>query len=146
MQNVKGSFSGRANWQTVIPQDDLQNHEIGIVEIAGLQKSSDAHWNDARVTYWGLGETISGNGTQKGHFINRHTDGSTDRGTFECQIVTTGKNTILEGTYTITGGTARFNGVTGNGTFHTRVVSPTQVETNWEGTYELVEAKHGAGR
>ena len=86
MQQIKGSFSGRASWQTSILQNETPRHEMMIVEIDGVQKSNDAHWNNSRITYWGIGEMISGNGTQRGYFINRHTDGSTDRGTFDAEI------------------------------------------------------------
>jgi hypothetical protein len=146
MQQIKGSFSGRANWQTTIPQNETPKHDVTIVQINGLQKSSDAHWNDSKITYWGIGETISGNGTQRGYFINKHTDGGTDRGTFEAQVTTTGSNTTLEGTFTFTGGTGKFNGMSGNGKFRSRLTSPTEVQCTWEGAYELAQTGRGAGR
>lgn len=146
MPKLSGSFSGRANWQTTVPQNDIPGHELSIVEISGLQRSTDAQWADARVTYWGLGELISGNGTQRGYFIDEHTDGATDRGTFEAQIATSGGETVLEGTFTFTGGTGKFNGLTGGGTFRSRMTSPVELETTWDGAYELAEARRGAGR
>lgn len=146
MQQIKGSFSGRANWQTTILQNETPRHELMIAQIGGVQKSSDALWNDSRITYWGIGETISGNGTQRGYFINKHTDGATDRGTFEAQVTTTGSHTTLEGTFTFAGGTGRFNGMSGGGKFRSRLTSPTEVECTWEGAYELAQTGRGAGR
>jgi hypothetical protein len=146
MQQMRGSFSAHVSWQTTIPQNETPKHDVTIVQIAGVQKSSDALWNSARIAYWGLGETISGNGTQRGYFIDRHADGSMDRGTFEAQVTTTGNDMTLQGTFTFSGGTGKFNGLTGGGTFRTRMTSPTELECTWEGAYQLAETGRGAGR
>ena len=146
MQQIKGSFSGRVSWAKSIPQNETPKHEVSIVEIEGPQKSSDALWNGARITYWGVGETISGNGTQRGYFIDRHADGTIDRGIFEAQVTTSGSGMTLQGTFTFTGGTGQFNGLTGGGKFRTRMTSPTELECTWEGAYQLAETGRGAGR
>jgi len=145
MSKMSGSFNARANWLTTIPQRDVAGHEVSMAEIAGTQRSDDPHWNNASVTYWGVGDTISGNGTQRGCYVNQHADGDTDRGTFEARVTTTGNKTSLEGTWTMTGGTGKFNGATGGGTFRSQVLSPTQVECKWEGEYQAAEARRGAG-
>jgi hypothetical protein len=75
------------------------------VEISGPQTTSDPLWNGATVSYWGMADLVSGNGTQRGYFINQHANGDTDRGTFECAITTTGDAVTLEGTWKFSGGT-----------------------------------------
>jgi len=105
---------------------------VTIVQINGLRKSSDAHWNDSRIAYWGIGETISGNGTQRGYFINKHTDGGTDRRTFDAHLTTAGSNTTLEGTFAFTGGTGKFNGRTGARRKSGRPAPPLWVEHDLE--------------
>lgn len=145
MPKMSGSFNGRANWLTTIPQRDVAGHEVNLVEIAGKQKSEDPHWNNANVTYWGVGDVIAGNGTQRGCYSNQHADGDYDRGTFEARVTTTGGQPVMEGTFTITSGTGKFNGVTGGGTFRSRLISATEVECTWNGEYQTVEAKRGAG-
>jgi hypothetical protein len=146
MPKLAGSFSARVNWQTIIPQKDMSGHEVHIMEIGGLQKSPDPLWNNARVSYWGISDMVEGNGTQHGYFINDHTDGSTDRGSFEARVAKTGSHITLEGTFRITAGTGKLTGITGNGTFQSRMVSTTEIETTWEGAYEVAEVKRGAGR
>jgi hypothetical protein len=36
-----------------------------------------------------------------------------------------------------TGGTGTFSGITGGGTYKGRITSPTEVQVNWDGTYQL---------
>jgi hypothetical protein len=43
----------------------------------------------------------------------------------------------MEGTYKNIGGTGRLAGISGGGTYKGRITSPTEVETSWEGNYQL---------
>jgi hypothetical protein len=146
MTKISGSFKGKATWLTTIPQPDVAGHEVSVVEITGVQKSEDPHWNNANVTYWGVADAIAGNGAQVGCYSNRHADGDYDRGAFEARVITAAGKTSLEGTWTMTSGTGRFNGATGHGTFRSRALSASEVECAWDGEYQTVEARRGAGR
>jgi hypothetical protein len=84
-----------------------------------------------------MADLVSGNGSQKGYYINQRANGDTDRGTFECTITSAGGAVTLEGTWKSSGGTGALAGVSGGGTFRGRMTSPTEVETKWEGTYQL---------
>ena len=141
MTKVSGSFSGKAVWQASVSLKDQPNHDMILGEIAGPQKSSDEKWNNAAVTYWNTIDLLSGNGPQRGYFINVRPDGESDRGSFEGKVTTTGAEVRLEGTWKYTGGTGKFSGITGNGTYRGRMVSPTQVEMTWEGEYQLAGTK-----
>jgi len=80
---------------------------------------------------------VSGNGSQKGYFINQHANGDTDRGTFECTILDQRRCNHARRHLEIFGGTGALTGVSGAGTFGGRMTSPTEVETSWEGAYQL---------
>jgi hypothetical protein len=142
MQTFSGSFSARANSQSVISLEDVPNHELHLVTIAGLQKTSDANWKDSRITYWATSDLVGGSGTQRGYFVDVHPNGDRDIGTFEGKVVTAAAQVTIEGTWKYTGGTGMFKGLTGSGTYKGRMTSPMEVENTWEGKYELaVQAK-----
>src|SRR6266478_3985679 len=137
MPNFSGSFSGRATSQTVVSLEDVPNHEMHLATIAGLQKSSDEKWKDARITYWGVSDLVGGNGTQSGYFVNVHANGDRDTGTFEGKVKTAGGQVTIEGRWKYADGSGQFNGITGGGTYKGRMTSPTELENTWEGTYQL---------
>jgi hypothetical protein len=137
MLNFSGTFSGRATSQTVISLEDVPNHEMHLATINGLQKSTDEKWKDSRITYWDVTDLIAGNGPQRGYFVNLHSNGDRDIGTFEGKVVTAGGQVTIEGTWKYTDGTGMFKGIVGGGTYKGRMTSPTEVENTWEGTYEI---------
>lgn len=144
MAEFSGSFSGRVRVFTTLSAADISGHELQTLEITGSQNSTDAHWNGARVTYWGVSDLISGNGTQRGYYVNERADGSRDWGTFEGKVVTTQDGTTIEGTWRVSDGTKKFAGATGQGTYKTRLTSPTELECQWHGRYELAASAQAA--
>jgi hypothetical protein len=144
MPDCSGSFSGGATSQTTISLPDVSNHDLSLLEVRGVQKSTDHNWDNAKITYWGTADLIAGNGPQRGYFVNEHADGDRDFGTFEGKIVTTGVEATIEGTWKYTGGTGNFQGLTGGGSYKGRMTSPTEVENTWEGTYELAAKARAA--
>jgi hypothetical protein len=144
MPNFSGSFSARAHSQTTISLPDVPNHEINVAEISGLQKTADDNWNNAKITYWATADLVEGNGAQRGYFVDEHTDGNRDFGTFEGKVVTANGQTSIEGTWKYRGGTGKFNNLTGGGTYKGRLTSPVDVENTWEGTYQLAEKTRAA--
>jgi hypothetical protein len=137
MPNFSGSFVGRVNSQAMAVVKDVPHHELGLVEISGPQTASDPLWNGATVSYWGMADLVSGSGTQKGYFINQHANGDIDRGTFDGTIATAGNVVTIEGTWRYSGGTGALTGLSGGGTYKGVMTSPTEVETSWEGAYQL---------
>jgi hypothetical protein len=140
MLAVSGSFSGGIRTQSVISLDDQPNHSLGIAEVSGTQSSSDAKWNNSAITYWGTTDMQGTQGTQRGYFLNDHGSAGQDRGTFEGNVSVVAGEVAVEGKWQYTGGAGDFAGITGNGTFKTRLTSPTTVEGSWQGTYELAGA------
>jgi hypothetical protein len=145
MANLTGSFSGHIKSQSAIAVPDQSGHDLSLAEVAGTQKSPDANWNNASLTYSGITDIIDGEGTQRGYFLNTRADGDRDWGTFEGRVTTLNGLLTVEGTYQETGGTGKFKGLTGNGTFKTRMTSPRDVEATYQGTYQLATAKAQAG-
>ncbi len=141
MPTMSGSFAGKARLQTAVALSDSPNHELNLVEVTGAQKSTDAKWNNATVTYWGIGDLVAGSGPQRGYFVNDHADGDRDWGTFDGKITGSGDQVTLEGKWTFTGGTGKFQGLSGSGSYKGRMPSPSEVAMEWKGEYELAQAK-----
>ena len=140
MVSVSGSFSGSVRTQSVISLNDVPNHSLGIAEVAGTQSSSDPRWNNSAITYWGTTDMEGTQGTQRGYFLNDHGPAGQDRGTFEGKVSVVSGDVVVEGTWQYTGGAGDFAGITGNGTFKTKLTSPTTVEASWQGAYQLAGA------
>ena len=141
MPAFSGSFTGTVRGQSMVSAFDQPNHILGLAGISGTQKSADEKWNNSTVTYWGITDTVGGNGTQHGYFVNDHGNAGRDYGTFEGKVTTAGGQVTVQGTWQYTGGTGDFRKITGKGSFTTRLSSPTEVEATWQGAYELGAAK-----
>jgi hypothetical protein len=116
---------------------DVDDHTIAIAIIPTKQQSSDQLWEGAQMTYGATADTIAGNGTQRGYFVNQHQNGDRDYGTFEGKVTTANGAMSVEGTWQLTGGTGMFASVKGNGTFKAQMTTPVDVEGSWTGSYEL---------
>lgn len=141
MPSITGSFSGRISKQSALPLTDQPNHELGIAEVSGTQKSPDPLWNNASITYWGVTDLLDGKGLQRGYYNNVHGDKGRDWGTFEGKVTAAGGALTVEGTYKFSGGDGEFRGLTGGGKFKTVLKSETELECSWEGNYELAKAQ-----
>jgi hypothetical protein len=141
MPNISGSFSGTANSQTVFLLRDAPDHQLSLGEITGVQESPDPQWQGSKLRYWCTTDLLSGQGTQRGYYVNDHANGDRDWGTFEGKVTTAGVEVTLEGTFTFSGGTGTLSGITGGGTYVGQMTSPVAVKMTWEGTYELRSAK-----
>ena len=101
-------------------------------------------WDNSEITYWGTADLIAGNGPQRGYFVNEHSDGDRDFGTFEGKIVTSEGQVTIEGVWIFTGGTGKLEGLTGGGSYKGKMTSPVEVENTWEGAYEIAEQARAA--
>ena len=144
MTEFSGFFSGRVRVLTTLSAADIPGHELQTVEITGSQNSTDANWNGARVTFWGVSDLILGNGTQRGYFVNERADGSRDWGTFEGKVAASQDGTTIEGTFRLSDGTGKLARASGRGTYKTYLTSPTELECRWHGRYELAVSAQAA--
>jgi hypothetical protein len=138
---ITGTFSGKIKTQTTAGFFHEDNHALTLIEVAGTQKSPDPLWNGARITYWGTGDMVDGNGSQKGYWCNDHADGDRDWGTFEGRLTTSGQQASMEGTFKFTGGTGKFKGINGVGKYKGHFPSAVDVVNEWNGEYTLASAK-----
>jgi hypothetical protein len=141
MPAFSGSFSGTIGTQSTISLNDQSDHSISIAEIVGTQHSTDTKWNNSAITYWGVTDITGTQGVQRGYFVNDHGSAGRDLGTFEGKVSIVAGQAVVEGKWQYTGGDGNFAGITGGGTFKTKLTSPTDVECTWQGTYELASAR-----
>jgi hypothetical protein len=138
-------FTGQSTVQANFSLQDIPGHEMCLMEINGLQSSSDENWKDAKIHYWVTTDMIRGNGQQRGYFINEHPNGDRDCGTFEGTISSNANGQItLEGTWKYTHGTGKFSDISGGGKFRGRMTSPTEVDMSVEGSYQLAAGTRAA--
>ncbi len=141
MPAISGSFSGNVKAQTALALSDQPNHELNLAEVSGIQKTSDEKWNNAAITYWGATDVTGGKGRQSGYFVNDHGADGRDFGTFEGKVAMNRGEFTVEGAWQYSGGSGKFEGITGGGTFKTRMTSPREVDATWQGAYELATLK-----
>jgi len=141
MPDITGVFSGTFTSQTLVLSRDQPGHQLSLAEISGVQKSSDPDWNGVRMTFWGTRDIQSGQGPERGYFLNEHPGGDRCWGTLEGKVAATETSLTGEGTFRFTGGTGKFAGITGHGTYRGRMTSPVTVETEWAGTYQVTGTK-----
>jgi hypothetical protein len=137
MPNFSGAFSGSIRTQTLMLVPDKADHSLSLGEVSGTQKSADPKWNNSAINYWATTDAVGTQGLQRGYFVNDHGSAGLDRGTFEGNVSVVGGQAVVEGKWQYTGGEGSFAGITGGGTYKTKLTSPTTLEATWEGAYEL---------
>ncbi len=115
MPALSGSFSGTIRSQSIVSVPDQFDHTLSLAEDAGTHRSTDPKRDKSQINYWGATDVVGNQGIQRGYFVNDYGAAGLDRGTFV--------------------------GISGGGTFKTRLPSPTSVEATWEGNYELASAE-----
>ncbi len=137
MPNFTGNFKGKNIVMTAVSMNDTPGHDLVLRQSLATHMSSDALFNGTKSTVCGTADLIRGNGQERGYFMNEHSNGDLDCGTYECKVSMVNGQMTMEGTWKYTHGTGQFNGITGNGTFKGRMTSPTDAETSYEGSYQL---------
>ena len=141
MPAFSGSFSGTIRTQSSIAVPDQPGHSLSLSEVTGTQTSADANWNNSAINYWSTIEMNGAQGIQRGYFVNDHGSAGSDRGTFEGKVSVVNNQPTVDGKWQYTGGEGTFAGITGGGTFQTKLTSPIDVVCTWQGAYELAGAK-----
>jgi hypothetical protein len=102
---------------TSVEVGDVPGHVVGVVEFKGLTFFADgeiaSHSNPATF------DLTDGSGPHQGYVVHRFDDGSTsiERYQGEARRSADGKRTTVSGTFQCIGGTGRFAGLTGEGTY-----------------------------
>jgi len=100
---------------------DVQDHIIGVVQQAGLGFFTKGPASGQIATRMNTAhiDTVKGKGTFTNYIVYTFRDGSTlsHKATGTSTPVDGGKTVAFEGTYEVTGGTGKFAGAKGKGTF-----------------------------
>jgi hypothetical protein len=119
---------------------DHPAHEVALTNALYLDSSADPNFNNSRVQHINVSDYTAGSGEHWGHRKATHPDGDVAFGIYEGTTVTTidskGRHTTFKGTWTFTGGTGKFSGASGSGTYSGRITAE-GLTYEWEGEYEL---------
>ena len=102
---------------TTVKVGDVPGHVVGVVEFKGLTFFADGeiatHTNPATF------DLTNGSGPHQGYVVHYFDDGSTsvERYQGEAKLSADGKKTVVKGTFECVGGTGRFAGLAGEGTY-----------------------------
>jgi hypothetical protein len=102
---------------TTVEVGDVPGHVVGVVEFKGLSFFADGeiatHVNPATF------DLTNGSGPHQGYVVHYFDDGSTslERYQGEAKLSADGKRTVVSGTFECVGGTGRFAGLKGEGTY-----------------------------
>jgi hypothetical protein len=100
-----------------VPVGDVPGHVMGVIGFAGLTFYEDGtvatHTNPATF------DLTDGAGPHQGWVVHTFDDGSTAIEHYQgrATLIEGGARTVVEGTYTCEGGTGRFEGLAGEGTY-----------------------------
>lgn len=112
-----------------------KGHGIGAYESMGITYHGDGKIS----TYVNKGTYDWNNaaGKSQGYILRTFEDGSTYKAQYQGQSKLDGKVTIWSGTWTILGGTGKYEGVKGEGTYQGRRYGNGMSVSDWEGTEVL---------
>ena len=107
----------------VIEVGDVEGHIIAIYERRGLEFSDDGEVGS--YVNWITSDTIKGKGTFEGYNRVTYEDGSTTVAKFQgTSEPLEGRRSTGKGTFTYIGGSGRFEGIKGGGSFTYKSITP----------------------
>ena len=124
----------------VVNLEDRPNHSVGVYEVDGAVFNSDGKLflNKARYQVVALNDVGVNRG---GYKIFTDADGSK---VFARYVITEGKPPEYRGTFEFTGGTGKYKGITGKGTFRDVFVSDKAAWDEFVGEYKIPAPAAGA--
>jgi len=127
--------------QTRTVPGDVPNHEITTTTRLDVFASDDPDWNGVPASFVAYADLIAGTGPHWGYLVVTHPGGDQTYHAYEG----VGKRIVnpdgsweanLEGRTWLIGGTGRFRGITGSGTYKGKA-TPAGVTYEWEAEYEV---------
>jgi hypothetical protein len=137
MPNFSGQLKGNSLSQTIVCCNDTPGHMLMLRAGSAHQTCSDLMFNNTKHSSWSTADVTNGNGHEHGYFVNEHSNGDREGGSWEGKIVTRNDQVSFEGTWKYTHGTGQFSGISGNGSFKGHMISPTESEVTFEGSYQM---------
>jgi hypothetical protein len=135
--------------QTLLLPTDVPKHEVMLTNRVQTWNSTDPEWNNVEVTQFVFTDYIAGSGYHRGHNTNLHPGGDRTFISYEGQTMRTTNAdgswaSKFEGTFRFTGGTGKFQGISGQGTYIGKASAPggstpTAASFDWQGEYSLAK-------
>jgi hypothetical protein len=140
---ISGVFSLKYTQQQALPVSDAAGPVLLLTQSTGSNRSTGKfdYMPGAEVINREIADLTQGNGPHQGYITEiKGADTSVTR--WQGQVTTTlGADqkpaTRFEGKWTKVSGTGRYEGVTGNGTYTGRMLSPTEYTVEWKGEIVL---------
>lgn len=108
-----------------------QSHGIGTYTASGLTFHEGGEIST--YTSYGMYDWNGGSDWHRGYIVRSFADGSTTTAQYEGTTASEAGETTWEGTYSFVGGTGRFGGIKGGGTYSGRRYPNKMGITEWEG-------------
>jgi len=133
--------------QVILFPGDVPKHEVSLFNRLQFWNSADPDWNNVAVTQFVYSDYTAGNGYHRGHNANIHPNGDRTFISYEGQTTRTMSpdgswEAKFEGKMRFTGGTGKFQGITGQGTYIGKASSaggtaPISGTFEWQAEYRL---------
>lgn len=140
---VSGRFTMKYSQQHALPVTDAAGPVLLANEAKGTNSNTGRtdYMNGAGATSIEIADLTQGNGPHQG-YVTFSKDGERSVNRWNGKVTTTlsADNqpvTTFEGTWTKLSGTGRYEGVTGNGRYKGRMLSPTEFVVEWNGELNL---------
>lgn len=137
MPNFTGKTKVESATQTILTIEDSPGHQLMMMDSHCHQTSNDAHFNDIQHHSCGTVDMTHGSGKEHGYFISSRSKHEHACGTYEGTVAIVNGTLTAEGTWKFTHGTGEFHGITGNGKYKAQMISPTEADVSFEGSYQL---------
>jgi len=140
---VAGKMGVKVVQNDSVVVNTAQGHVMYLGKGDGINKSTGTagFMDNARVENINFSDLIMGNGPDQGYLtmvLGADTVYDSWNGKVAVRETTEGKNVItVSGTFTWTGGTGQYAGISGTGTYKGVIMSPDQYVVEWNGIYTL---------
>jgi len=139
--------SGPTLSQTTLLPGDVPQHEVVLVTRLQSWNSADPDWNNVQVTNFFFSDYTAGTGAHRGYNANVHPGGHRTFFGFEGKTTRTTNpdgswEAKFEGKLWFTGGTGKFQGITGEGAYIGKAAAasataPISATFEWQAEYKL---------
>lgn len=149
MTQAADEVAGRVVYHTqkveTVEVGDVPGHVLGVAQQSGLLFFTKGPASGEIGTRAGtlLFDIVNGKGTAIGYAVQTFKDGSTlsYKSVGTVTSVDGGKQAVFEGTYEITGGTGRFDGLKGKGTYKGERIGSPKTGSDSYGDFSVTEWK-----
>jgi hypothetical protein len=141
-----GKFGPTMSQALLLPTD-VPKREITLVNRVQTWNSADPDWNNVEVTQFVFADYVAGTGYPRGYWVNVHPGGDKTFLSYEGRTTRTANpdgswESKFEGAMRFTGGTGKFQGITGEGRYVGKGASPGPMTAvtatfEWQAEYSL---------